>query len=82
MSRVYIRYIVFGIKTDSKSYISVIGYSRGTEIFYNKIHRTAIGYKQRINKHIYKQRNLSDTNVNIYSGWNTEYKLHVWQTLV
>jgi hypothetical protein len=71
MSRVYIRYIryiVFGIKTNSKSYISVIGYSQGTETLYNKIHSTAIGYKQRINKHSYKQWNLSDTNVNIYSG--------------
>jgi len=33
MSRVYIKdTLVFGNKTDSKSYISVIGYSRGTEL--------------------------------------------------
>jgi len=30
MSRVYIRYISLWNQTDSKSYISVTGYSRGT----------------------------------------------------
>jgi len=32
MSRVYIRYISLWNQTDSKSYISVIGYSRGIKI--------------------------------------------------
>ena len=38
----YINYISLWIQTYSKSYISVIGYSRGTKCLYNKIHRTII----------------------------------------
>ena len=47
MSRVYIkyiRYICIWNQTDSKSYISVIGYSRGTKLCITRymIHRTVI----------------------------------------
>jgi hypothetical protein len=38
----YINYISLWNQDDSKSYISVTGYSRGTKTLYNKIHRTAI----------------------------------------
>jgi len=38
----YINYISLWNQTDSKSYISVTGYSQGTKTLYNKIHRTVI----------------------------------------
>jgi hypothetical protein len=66
MSKVYIRYISLWNETDSKSYISVIRYSRGTKFLYNMIHRTDI-VANRVMNIVTKRGNLSDMNVNIYS---------------
>jgi len=73
MSRVYHRihnYISLWNQTDSKSYISVIAYSRGTKLC---ITRYIVAILTVTNS--YKQRNLSDTNVKhlVSETQNTDY---------